>query len=146
MNLSLKTAWLSGFFEGNAGFWVNSKNVIQVNKDNSQSYSIQMKFFITQKNEIELLTQIKKLFKISSEISQIINRDSSEKYNRLETNELMSHLRILKYLTNYPFLGKRYILFNRWKRILGYRINKYPITKKSILKLKRLILSTKINY
>ena len=141
-----KNAWLSGFFEGDAndaGFWVQSKDIVRVNKDNSQAYNIKMKFYITQRDEKELLNQIKHLFQIPSNIYQITNGSSTEKYNRLETSLLKSHLLLIQYLTKYPFLGKRQILFNRWKRVLGYRVNKYPITKKSIIKLQRLILNTK---
>ena len=141
--ICFKNAWLSGFFEGDAGFWANPKEIVRVNKDNSQSYNIKMKFYITQKDEFELLNQIKHLFQIPSNIYQITNGHSNEKYNRLETSLLKSHLLLIEYLTKYPFLGKRQILFNRWKRFLGYRINNYPITKKSIIKLQRLILNTK---
>ena len=141
--ICFKNAWLSGFFEGDAGFWVKSKDIVRVNKDNSQSYNIKMKFYITQKGEKELLNQIKYLFQIPSDFYQITNGFSTEKYNRLETSLLKSHLLLIEYLTKYPFLGKRQILFNRWKRVLGYRINDYPITKKSIIKLQRLISNTK---
>ena len=143
VKVCFKNAWLCGFFEGDAGFWVSPKDIVRVNKNNSQSYNIKMKFYITQKDEEELLNQIKHLFQIPSIIYQITNGSSNEKYNRLETGLLKSHLLLIKYLTKYPFLGKRKILFNRWQRVLGYRINKYPITKKSIIKLQRLILNTK---
>lgn len=136
-------AWLSGFFEGDAGFWVSSKDIVIFNKDNFQSYNIKMKFYLTQKQEKELLNQIKHLFQIPSNIYQITHGSSTDKYNRLETNNLKSHLLLIQYLTKYPFLGKRKILFDRWKRVLGYRTKKYPITKKSIIKLQRLILNTK---
>lgn len=143
--ICLKNAWLSGFFEGEAGFWVKSKDIIVFNKDNFQSYNIKMKFYITQRDEKELLNQIKHLFQIPSDLYQkkIANGSSTEKYNRLETSLLKSHLLLIKYLTKYPFLGERNVFFNRWKRVLGYRTNKYPITKKSIIKLQRLILNTK---
>ena len=141
--ICLKNAWLSGFFEGDIGFWVQSKDIVRINKDNSQSYKIEMKFYITQKDEKELLNKIKHLFQIPSNIYQITNGSSTEKYNRLETSLLKSHLLLIQYLTKYPFLGKRQIIFNRWKRVLGYRIKEYPITKKSIIKLQRLMLNTK---
>jgi LAGLIDADG endonuclease len=140
--ISVTNGWLSGFFEGDAGFWVKPNNIIRINKDDSRSYNIKMKFYITQKNETKLLNDIRGLFHMPWPIYEIQNQ-SLKKYNRLETGLLQNHLLISEYLTKYPFLGKRYILFHRWKRVLGYRINKYPITKKSIIKLKRLILSTK---
>lgn len=141
--ICLKNAWLSGFFEGDIGFWVQSKDIVRINKDNSQSYKIEMKFYITQKDEKELLNKIKHLFQIPSNIYQITNESVTETYSRLETSLLKSHLLLIQYLTKYPFLGKRQIIFNRWKRVLGYRIKEYPITKKSIIKLQRLMLNTK---
>lgn len=141
--LSLKNAWLSGFFEGGAGFYVLPTNIIRVNKNNSQSYQIKMKFYVTQKDEEDLLNRIRYLFKIPTEIRQVTNGHSLEKYNRIETNRLDCQLLLVDYLANYHFLGKRYITFNRWKRVLDYRIKDYPITEKSILKLERLIRSLK---
>ena len=140
--ICFKNAWLSGFFEGNAGFWVNSKNL-------SKNYNGDLIFYITQKDEKELLNQIFYLFQIPSEIYQITNTFyplspfSTEKINRLEILFLESNLLCLQYLTKYPFLGKRQKDFNRWKRVLGYGINNYPITNKSINKYKRLISNTK---
>lgn len=138
--ICFKNAWLSGFFEGNAGFWVKSKDLVIFNKEISNHYTVTLSFYITQRDEKQLLNQIKHLFQISSDIYQIA---STSKYNRLKTSLLESHLLLIQYLTKYPFLGKRQILFNRWKRVLGYRINNYPITKKSINKLQRLIYNTK---
>ena len=142
---SLKTAWLSGFLEGDGGFYFNSNNIIRFNKNGYKRYNLKMKFYITQKNEIELLMKIKELFYIPTNIYKIHNGNEFQKYNRLETSQLNCHLLIIKYLENYPFLGKRNITFSRWKRLVNYRVNKYPITDKSILKLKRLILSTQNN-
>lgn len=136
-------AWLSGFLEGDGGFYAKEKDFIRINKSGSKSYNIKMKFYITQKHEEKLLTKIKELFNISTNIYKISNNISTIKYNRLETHKLESHLLLIKYLEKYPFLGKRFITFSRWKRLVGYRINKYPITPKSIIKLKRLILETK---
>lgn len=141
--VSLINAWLSGFFEGDASFYVLPTNLIRVNKNHSRSYQIKMKFYITQKGEEKLLHRIKHLFKIPTDIYQLTNGHSLEKYNRIETNRLDCHLLILNYLTKYRFLGKRYITFHRWKRILDYRIKDYPITEKSIMKLKRLVSSLK---
>lgn len=141
---SLQTAWLSGFLEANGGFYATSNNIIRLNKNGSKSYAFQMKFYITEKNQLILLNHIKKLCAITTKIYQIHNAHTPFKYNRLETAKLTSHLLVIKYLEKYPFFGKKNIIFCRWKRLVGYRINKYPITNKSIIKLQRLIASTKL--
>lgn len=143
LTISSQTAWLTGFLEGDGGFWASSNNVVYKAKDSSLSYRIRMKFFITQKGEDKLLNQIKTLFQIPTSVYQITNGHSTDKYNRLETNRLSCHQKIMDYLTDYPFLGQRNILIQRWGRLIGYRTKKYPITEKSIKKLKRLIQSTK---
>ena len=140
---SFETAWLSGFLEGNGGFYATSNNIIKFNKSGFKTYNFIMKFYITQKDELLLLNHIKKLFGMNNNIYQIHNGHTLDKYNRLETSKLSCHLLVIDYLEKYPFLGKRKITFSRWKRLLNYKIYKYPITNKSIIKLKRLILSTK---
>lgn len=142
--VSLETAWLAGFCEGDAGFWAGSKNSIRRNRKGEPKYNLKMKFYITQKNEYILLKQIKSLFQISSNIYSITNGHSNTLYNRLETSNLKSHKLILDYLNKYPFLGQRKITFGRWERLLWYRTKDYPITEKSIKKFKRLIDATKI--
>lgn len=137
--ISLKNAWLSGFLEGDAGFYVRPTNLVRCNKNGSMKYDIQMKFYITQKGEQEVLCQIKDLFQIQTDIYQITDGKSNEKYNRIETHRLECHSLLIDYLTRYCFRGKRFIIFKRWERILGYRMKNYPITEKSVLKLKRLI-------
>lgn len=141
--VSLQTAWLSGFLEGDGGFWASPHNVISTLKDGSLSYRIRMKFYITQKDELQLLIEIKNLFNISNSISQITNGHTTVKYNRFETGLLESHQQVKCYLKSFPFLGQRNILIKRWGRLIDYRVKKYPITEKSIIKLKRLISATK---
>ena len=137
--VSLKNAWLSGFLEGDAGFYVRPTNLVRYNKNGSSKYDIKMKFYITQKGEENVLHQIKNLFQIQTEIYQITNGHSNEKYNRIETYRVECHSLLVNYLTRYCFRGQRFIIFKRWERILGYRMKDYPITNKSVLKLERLI-------
>jgi hypothetical protein len=143
LNVSLSTGWLSGFLEGDGGFWASPKNVVYKSKDGLLSYSVRMKFSVTQKDELALLQQIKDLFQIPNTIYQNSKVHSNDKYNRLESCSLLCHQRVLLYLKKYPFLGQRNILIQRWGRLIGYRTEKYPITEKSVKKLKRLIQSTK---
>ena len=65
-----KSYWLSGFLEGDGGFWAT-----QLEKPNKKKLStgLKIKFYITQKNEIFLLSTIKTFFKIPGGIYQIHN-------------------------------------------------------------------------
>jgi hypothetical protein len=128
--VSLQTAWLSGFLEGDGGFWASSQHVTYKLKDGTLSYSVRMKFYITQKGELELLNTIKTLLQIPSPIYHISNGHTSYSYNRLESSLLSCHEQVISYL-NSILLGQRNILIQRWSRLIGYRTEKYPITEKS---------------
>ena len=141
--LSLNSYWLSGFLEGDGGFWVTQLENLNKKKLNT---GLKIKFYITQKNEFVLLNQIKILFDIQTNIYKIHNGNKLQKYNRLETCDLESLKLIKSYLQKYPFLGQRQILVKRWIRLIDYKINDYPLTPKSSKKLTRLIFSTKNHY
>lgn len=143
-DISLRDSWLSGFLEGDGGFWAKSKDLIRFNKkDNKPRYNIKMRFYVTQRGEISLLNLIKELFKIETKIHVITNGRTKEKYNRIETSRLDCHLIVVEYLKRYPFRGRRNVTFFNWERILQYRTSEYPITDKAIAKLRRLIEKTK---
>nr|YP_636261.1 putative site-specific DNA endonuclease [Tupiella akineta]AAV80683.1 putative site-specific DNA endonuclease [Tupiella akineta] len=138
----LNNAWLSGFLEGDGGFWVSDKNILRL-KDGNTSLQLRMKFYITQKEELKFLQEMAVLFKITSKIGTLTNGSSDVFYNRLETSKLESHFLVLKYLEQYPFLGKRAIQLRRWSRLVKYRSQPYALTPKGLLKFIRLIKQTK---
>nr|YP_009367480.1 putative LAGLIDADG homing endonuclease [Sarcinofilum mucosum]ARK14460.1 putative LAGLIDADG homing endonuclease [Sarcinofilum mucosum] len=142
--VSFETAWLSGFLEGEGGFWVSAENFLYLNKDQNQTFKLKMKFFITQRDELELLKQIQALLPSNnSSITTFRNSSSANVYDRLESSRLDNHYQISNYLKKYPFLGRRSITLARWQRLLNYRLYEYPVTPKSIQKIQRLIDSTK---
>ena len=138
--VSLNNSWLSGFLEGNGGFWAAQKKTKAPTKLSTGLY---VKFSVTQKNEFGLLNQIKTVFEISGNIYQLNNGQTPVLYNRLETSQLESLNKIRIYLQTYPFLGQKNILLKQWIRLIGYKEKDYPMTKKSSQKLTRLIASTK---
>lgn len=140
--LSLNSYWLSGFLEGECGFFAIRYKVLNRKKLNS---GLIIKFYIIQKNEIILLNKIKNLLNISTDIYKIYNVNKLKKYNYLETCNLENLKSIKVYLQDYPFLGQRQILLKKWIRLIDYKIKNYPLTIKSNKKLFRLIFSIK-NY
>ena len=139
----LNNAWLSGFLEGDGGFFAMQRKLLNKKKLNS---GLIIKFYVTQKQEILLLQQIKNLFEISTKLSQIHNGNQLQKYNRLETSNVTSLKLIKNYLQRYPFLGQKQIVIKRWIRLIDYKIKDYPMTPKSTKKLKQLIFSTKQSF
>jgi hypothetical protein len=138
--VSLQTAWLAGFLEGDGGFWACQKKTKTQKKLKT---GLIIKFYLTQKNALSLLNQLKSLFAISSKIYSLTNGHSNVRYNRLETTYLNSLLKIKTYLEEFPFYGQRQILVKRWCRLIDYKIKDYALTSKSIQKLERLVLATK---
>lgn len=127
-----QNAWLSGFLEGDGGFF------------SSITYKrFCIKFYLTQKNELTLLNEIKEILHSSNKLGVLKNGQTNVQYNRFETSNLKSLLLLQTYLKKYPFLGQRQILIKRWCRLIDYKIKKYPMTPKAIEKLKRLVNSTK---
>lgn len=137
---SLLNAWLSGFLEGDAGFWVSKLNL----RNHGQNFFFTMKFYITQKEELLLLQQINKLFQITSPLRTLTNSQSDYLYNDCEAvASLKSLFFVLDYLEKYPFLGKRSIQLTRWKQLAGYCLTPRLSTPKLLTKVQRLINGTK---
>ena len=142
--VSLNNAWLSGFLEGDGGFWATLLE--PKNKRTQLKTGLTVKFYLTQKKETRLLQQIKTLFEIPSKLNTLTNGHTLIKYNRLETTNLQALKKIQAYLKTFKFYGQRNILIKRWCRLIDYKIKTYPYTEKSLKKLKTLILGTKNDF
>ena len=138
--VSLDNYWLSGFLEGYGGFWASQRKIKNRIKLSS---GLRVKFYVTQKNELVLLNQIKNMFKMQTKIYKIHNEKDKKLYDRLETTRSQSLHLLRLYLESHPFLGQKGILLKRWIRLIDYKIKEYPLTEKSSQKLTRLISSTK---
>nr|AOC61652.1 putative LAGLIDADG homing endonuclease [Gloeotilopsis planctonica] len=142
--LSLENAWLSGFLEGDGGFYISPLKPLIKPISSRNLLKFYMKFYITQKEERALLENIASLFLIVSPIRTLTNGHSIYLYNCLETTQVTSLVLVLDYLEKHPFLGQRSIQLSRWKRMLPYLQMKYEnLTPKAFLKLQRLIQGTK---
>ena len=132
--------WLSGFLEGDGGFY--AKQPLNPNKK-TLSTGLVIKFYVTQKDELVLLNHIRTFFQMPCSLGTLTNGQTNVKYNRVETCNLKSLILVKKYLQTYPFLGQRGILIKRWIRLIDYKLNDYPLTVTSSKKLTRLVLGTK---
>ena len=142
--LSLENSWLSGFLEGDGGFYISPPKPLIKPMSSLSLIKFHMKFYITQKEERALLENVASLFLIVSPVRTLTNGHSTTLYNRLETTQVTSLVLVLDYLKKHPFLGQRAIQLSRWKRVLPYLQMKYSdLTPKAFLKLQRLIQGTK---
>jgi hypothetical protein len=130
--ITLNDGWLSGFIEADGGFYArvrkNSKMVV--------GYQLQMKFYITQQNELETLNKIKDLLESNTNIRQIYQK--SRIYNRLEIMSFLSHSILINYLERYPCKGEKNVLILRWKKIYWRREKQEHLTEIGIKKLRQL--------
>lgn len=158
--LSLNSAWLSGFIDAEGCFYASltEQNNLKL------KYRLRLKFYITQKNEYELLKAIMKMFYFKYEeyliskplLSKVKTKKKLTLYNldryisrysnidRLEISTNILMLVIIDYLTDYKLQGKKRISFLRWKRIY---LNKDILknvsikSKKSLKRFKKLVIA-----
>jgi LAGLIDADG endonuclease len=149
--LSLDSAWLSGFTDAEGGFYASLTKQTNL----KLQYRLRMKFYITQKYELEVLKNIVKLIHQNSNQSNDASNDASFNSVRYISNfkldfyklEISKHaylLRTIAYFEKYQLKGKKHIVFNRWKRIY---LNKDIVKKqassseKAFTRFKRLVSS-----
>lgn len=119
--LSLNCAWLSGFTDAEGGFYAS----LTKQENLKLKYRLRLKFYITQKYELQILTDISKLIHENSEETNFtvffnearhISNFKPDFY-RLEITSNQSISNIIRYFEKYQLQGKTHIIFNRWKRI-----------------------------
>ena len=145
--LSLNSAWLSGFTDAEGGFYASLTKQTNL----KLQYRLRMKFYITQKYELEILKNIVKLIHQHSNQSNDTSFDSVRyisnfklDFYRLEVSTHAYLLRTIAYFEKYQLQGKKHIVFNRWKRIY---LNKDILKKqassseKALTRFKRLVSS-----
>jgi hypothetical protein len=153
-NLSLSSAWLSGFIDAE-GCLNSSCSLDPLNN----KLSVHLRFIIDQKNESQILNKINQFFRTGSvqirlecatmerfvlefkKIIQINSVNSKKVYNNMEKIEDFNLM--FKYLESFPLRTQKNIKLVRFKKI-WIRLNDTmlrPITSKSYERLLRLINS-----
>ncbi len=137
VQVSLKTAWLSGFIEAEGYFYANFTR----NNLNSSFFNFNQKLTITQKDthgESFVLQDILLLFENPGKIHM------AEKPNcyRIQFDSLKSQTIIVHYFSQFPLLGNKKIAYRRWWRIYLRRQKPElkPTSLKTMEKYKRLCL------
>ena len=146
--INLENSWLSGFIDAEGGFYAS------LTKQNNLilKYRLRLKFYITQKNEYELLKLITRLLYFKQKNIKKSNLFNPDKYiskysnniYRLEISTSSLIVVILDYLTKYKLKSEKIITFFRWKRIY---LNKDILknlavkSKKSLTRFKKLVKS-----
>lgn len=145
--ISLDNAWLSGFWQAAGGFYVYGGGEIRNPRLDSWSRII-LRMYVTQRAEKSTLNQI--AITISGKnknISTLCNGKTGTRYNRLDFASQACLIEFFSYFEKFSLVGEKHRTFLRCKRIWEIREkiknNDFPVTEKSIKKLKRLIAATK---
>ena len=142
MKPSLNNAWLTGFVEGDGGFYTNLGNsfIRGHYPDGRIRYGFFLKFYITQEGETSILEVIRDLFEANNSLSTFTLSKTLKQYVRLEITNMKSRRLILAYFNKFPFLSQKKIDFLRWERIHGYQQRGERLSEKSAKKLQQLLL------
>jgi hypothetical protein len=121
---SLNDGWISGFVEGDGGFYTNLGNDFKRCKytDGRTRYGFFLKFYITQKEEDDTLLYIRDLFKATNKLYK------RKAHSRIEIANIPSRILIIDYFNKFKLLGAKDNWFQRWKRVhdqqqRGIRLN-----------------------
>ena len=147
--ITLTDGWLSGFLEGDGGFYI-PQNFIRPTKK-GEAYNLKLRFFVTQKDGSDLISQLRSLLKVTTPVRDQINTvispitklEEKRLYNRIDTATLESATILLEYLTRFPFLGVRQITIDSWKKLMKYRRTTYPVTAETTATIQNLVDQTK---
>ncbi len=115
--VTLTDAWFSGFFQADGGFAAHYR----LDSRRSQGYRVELKAFVDQQGELEILEAIALLFG-----GTVYCRDREQEYYRAHIGTLAGLTVFIKYLTRFPLRGRKHIAQNRWIRVLKY-MNTYEL-------------------
>jgi LAGLIDADG endonuclease len=112
---SLDDGWLSGFVEGDGGFYTNIKTGFRKGKlsDGSPCYRFALKFYITQAREDQVLLSIRDLLKAENKLYFSTRGDKI--YTKLEISNMESITLVIAYFNNFKLLRDKNIWFPKKK-------------------------------
>jgi hypothetical protein len=110
--ITLNSAWLSGFFDAEGGFFAGISNV---SKGPGEKVYLRLRLnaYVDQKFEHDIMNSIKDLFHVKS----VTIRSLEKQLYRVEINKKESLEILLKYFEKYPLRGKKHITYAMWKKI-----------------------------
>jgi hypothetical protein len=129
-NPTLDNSWLAGFTDAEGCFTVS------VLKRSETYNQVQVRYFLSQKGELELMTKIAEMF--NGKVNFVKNYDG---YN-IVVNLSKLH-KVIGYFTKYKLKTKKYIIYFNWLKVYKLVINKEHFNKDGLERVKNLM--NKIN-
>jgi hypothetical protein len=129
-NPTLDNAWLSGFYDSEGCF------TISVVKRSETYNQVHVRYILSQKGELELMTKIAALF--DGKVSHL------KSYNGYNMTVNLSKLhKVISYFNNYSLKTKKYIDYFNWLKVYKLVINKEHFNEDGLNRIKDLM--NKIN-
>ena len=117
--ISFETAWLSGFFDAEGGFYAG---ITQENPATNTNFRLRLKAYVDQKNEYDILQQIQVLFRVAS----VSIRNKEKKLYRVDCNTKKSLETILIYFEKHNLRSKKHLVYAMWRKVVySYLENSY---------------------
>lgn len=129
-NPTLDNAWLSGFSDSEGCFTVS------VIKRSESYHQVQVRYILSQKNELELMTKIAALFD-----GRVTYLKSYDGYNM--TVNLSKLCKVISYFNIYSLKTKKYIDYFNWLKVYKLVVNKDHFNEDGLNRVKDLM--NKIN-
>jgi hypothetical protein len=133
VDCNLNNGWLSGFIDAEGGFHAR----LRKNSRMQTKLQFQHKYYVSQKGEFKLLSQIKEVCETTSSVYTF--EQNGETYNRIDMCSFHSAALILSYLKKYPCRGRKRLAIVFYRRLLGYCERQEHLTLEGLDKMKPLI-------
>lgn len=137
LTIRLDNGWLAGFIEAEGGFYGR----VRKNRRMKSGFQFQKKFYLTQKDESEILQRILILFESKAKIYTFTQ--NGQTYDRCEICSFYSHNLLLKYLVNFPTFGLKNVSICIWRKMHGRQDRAEHLTTTGLQKLNHLCLLLK---
>jgi hypothetical protein len=109
--ISLETAWISGFFDAEGGFYASITNE---NKVTNTRFRLRLKAYVDQKNELDVLQQLSFLFGVAN----VSTRSIEKKTYRVNCNTKRALEKTLFYFEKHNLRSKKHIVYAIWRKIV----------------------------
>ena len=109
-DISLKNAWLSGFFDAEGGFFAD------ISQQNTEKKYLRLRLnaYVDQKNEFDVLKQIAFLF----DVSKVTVRSVKKQTYRVQWSTKKALKKILFYFEEYKLHSKKHLVYAMWRKIV----------------------------
>jgi hypothetical protein len=113
-DISLETAWLSGFFDAEGGFFAGLSRRSLEKPMEPKNWRLRLSAYIDQKHEFDVFQRIAVLF----DVPNVSIRNLEKQTFRVECKSKKSLFKILTYFEHFQLRSKKHIVYALWRKIV----------------------------